>query len=589
MIIRADAGALPLHLLIIDATTEDLTAVRLALSAPGFTLTEAAKGESGLRAARAQSPDCILLCGRLPDFDSLKIMEDLRKPDGRLPCAIIILTSAGDVDEATAVIKAGALDYLTKLQLNEDGIQRAVRGAVERFGLLERGHDSQERNAQLAAIVAASHDAIISIDIDLTVRTWNPGAVLLFGYAEAEAVGRKVDELIVPEHLREDRARVYEAALAGERGLIKETLCQHKDGRHVSVELNASQMLDEGGKVSAASLVFRDLSERAAAFEGLARLASIIEFSDDAILSKELDGTIQSWNLGAEKLFGYRAEDVIGKSITLLEPPEGLAEEEQILARLKRGEPSQHIETVRLAKGGRRIDVWATISPLKNRDGYVVGASTIIRDIGDRKLADVRVKMLLAEVNHRAKNLLGIVQAVARQTARHSDPEVFVKRLSERIVSLAASQDLLVKSLWQGTEISDLVEAQLAHFKDLLGTRISFSGPPALLTAAATQGIGMALHELATNAAKYGALSNEEGRVRVSWQVDAGEFAMSWLEEGGPKVAAPSRKGFGQIVLGRLAEGATGGTAEINFRESGVCWTLSAPVEKTLELGGSPC
>ena len=565
VIIPSAANTVSLHLLIINATAEDLTAVRLALNAPGFTLTEVAKGENGLKAAHAQSPDCILLCGRLPKFDSLKIMHDLRKPNGQLPCAIILLTSPGDVDEATAVIKAGALDYLTNLQGNADGIQRAVRGAVERFGLLERGHASQERNAQLAAIVAASHDAIISIDIDLTVRTWNPGAVLLFGYAENEAVGRKMDELIVPEHLREDPTRVYEAALAGQRGVIKETLCQHKDGHYVSVEINASQMLDDGGTVSAASLVFRDLSERTAAFEGLARLASIVEFSDDAILSEGLDGTIQSWNSGAEKLFGYGAEDAIGKSITILGSPESIVEEDQIRAKLTLGGASQRIETTRLAKDGRRIDVWATISPLKNSADQVVGASTIIRDIGARKLAEAHVKMLLAEVNHRAKNLLGVVQAVARQTAKHSDPGVFAKRLSERIGSLAASQDLLVKSEWQGTAVSELITAQLAHFKDLIGTRISFYGPPVLLTSAAAQCIGMALHELATNAAKYGALSNEDGQVQISWQDNDGMFAMSWLEKGGPKVAVPSSKGFGQVVIGPMVERAVQGTVEISF------------------------
>ena len=128
---------------------------------------------------------------------------------------------------------------------------------------------------------------------------------------------------------------------------------------------------------------------------------------------------------------------------------------------------------------------------------------------------------------------------------------------------------------------------QLAHFKDLIGTRVLLDGPPARLKPAAAQGIGMALHELATNAAKYGALSNGEGRVHVTWRVGARntEFFMSWLEEGGPNVVPPTRKGFGQTVIGRMVEAAVEGTAKIEYPESGFSWSLSAPFADTLERG----
>ncbi len=193
--------------------------------------------------------------------------------------------------------------------------------------------------------------------------------------------------------------------------------------------------------------------------------------------------------------------------------------------------------------------------------------------------------MLMAEVNHRAKNLLAVVQAVALQTAKHSDPSTFVARLSERIGGLSAGQDLLVKNQWHSVGVSELIEAQLAHFKDLMGTRVLLVGPPVRLTAEAAQAIGMALHELSTNAAKYGALSNEGGRVHITWQTTAGagaNFSMSWLEDGGPAVIAPTRKGFGQVVIGRLVEMAVQGTTDISFHEHGVRWSLSAPVDTAL-------
>jgi len=208
-----------------------------------------------------------------------------------------------------------------------------------------------------------------------------------------------------------------------------------------------------------------------------------------------------------------------------------------------------------------------------------------IRDITERKRAEEHVKLLMAEVNHRAKNLLAVVQAVANQTAKYGAPEGFAARLSDRIDGLAAGQDLLIKNLWQGVQVTELVEAQMAHFKDLLGRRVVIAGPKARLTMGAAQGIGMALHELATNAVKYGALSNHEGRVNIGWEVSTDAvpiFSIWWREEGGPKVAKPTHKGFGQIVIGRMAEAAVEGTVEIDFREQGLFWKLSAPAENAL-------
>ena len=209
-------------------------------------------------------------------------------------------------------------------------------------------------------------------------------------------------------------------------------------------------------------------------------------------------------------------------------------------------------------------------------------------DITEMKRAEEHNKLLMAEVNHRAKNLLAVVQAIAQQTAKYADPATFVARLTDRIDGLTTSQDLLVKNNWQGVEVSRLVEGQLAHFKDLIGQRVLLMGPPVHLTPAAAQGIGMALHELATNASKYGSLSNKVGRVHISWQVaevPTPTFTMRWLEEGGPKVAPPSRRGFGQIVIGRMVESAVDGTVEVDYRESGLSWKLGAPVAGTIERG----
>ena len=207
-------------------------------------------------------------------------------------------------------------------------------------------------------------------------------------------------------------------------------------------------------------------------------------------------------------------------------------------------------------------------------------------DITERKQAEEQKKLLMAEVNHRSKNLLAVVQAIVNQSARGADPATFAVNLTHRLQGLSASQDLFIKCDWRGIDIHDLVHAQLGHFTDLIGKRILVEGSAARLTATAAQAVGMALHELATNAAKYGSLSTSEGRARISWDVTKGRepvFTMQWVEERGPKVSAPTRRGFGSLVMGPIVESALGGSVEIDFLESGLIWKLTALVSDGVE------
>jgi two-component sensor histidine kinase len=206
-----------------------------------------------------------------------------------------------------------------------------------------------------------------------------------------------------------------------------------------------------------------------------------------------------------------------------------------------------------------------------------------IRDITARKLSEEHVKFLMAEVNHRAKNLLTVVQIIAQKTARHSKPDEFEDILCERIASLAAGQDLLVKTEWHGSTIYDIIEAQLIRFKELINTRIILNGPVLNIAPSPAQGIGMALHELATNAVKYGALSNDNGLIHITWNIDSNKmFWITWIESNGPKVIAPSKSGFGQIVIGRLAKASVNGTVAIDFRENGLFYKLQGPIVNVL-------
>lgn len=232
----------------------------------------------------------------------------------------------------------------------------------------------------------------------------------------------------------------------------------------------------------------------------------------------------------------------------------------------------------------RWIQTQSIIEPAKT-DQFKNNLSISI-DITEQKGSEERIRQLMYEVNHRAKNLLTVVQAVARQTAKVGNPDTFLKRLSARIAGLAASQDLLVLTQWNGIQIADLVQAQLQGFSDQLGTRITVDGPKLKLKSHATQAIGMAVHELATNASKYGALSNETGTVMISWKL-SGEaqnlFCMTWRENGGPEVTQPTSQGFGQTVIVQLVQASLNGRAEIQYLPAGLVWNVEAPVTSILE------
>lgn len=203
-----------------------------------------------------------------------------------------------------------------------------------------------------------------------------------------------------------------------------------------------------------------------------------------------------------------------------------------------------------------------------------------------RAQAEQQILLLMREVNHRSKNMLAVVQAIARQMPSH-DPKQFVRRFSDRIVGLAASQDLLIESNWQGVRVADLVRSQLSLFRELIGTRIEISGPPVRLQPPAAQAIGMALHELATNASKYGALSDNNGKVKVSWRLEgAGEeraFVLVWAEEDGPPVTQPERRGFGYTIMVAMVEKSLDATVTIDYAASGLVWKVSAPARCTYE------
>lgn len=271
----------------------------------------------------------------------------------------------------------------------------------------------EESVVRLAAIVDSSDDAIIGTDLFGTVNTWNAAAEKLFGYSKAEMLGQST-LLLIPPILYHEQVEKMEALHHGQRVEHYETIRLKKGGERIEVTLTISPVKSEAGELIGAAIIVREVSERRREEAMRARLAAIVESSDDAIVAKDLNGVVTDWNAAAERLFGYSKDEIVGRSILTIIPPELQHEQQGILAKVGAGHPLQHYETERLHKSGRRLQVAVSMSPIRNESGRVIGASKIVRDITERrKLENARV-MLAAIVESSddaiiSKNLDGII------------------------------------------------------------------------------------------------------------------------------------------------------------------------------------
>jgi PAS domain S-box-containing protein len=341
-----------------------------------------------------------------------------------------------------------------------------------------------------------------------------------------------------------------------------------------------------------AALGYEECQGAAAALaEREAWLKAVLDGASDGIITIDEHGIIRSLNPAAIAIFGYGLEEAIGRSVNMLMPEFCREAHDRYIANRVKSGPAKTPGRLREVEG-RRKD--GSVFPMECgvSDVYYGGKHLfvgVVRDITGRKKAEEQIKLLMREVNHRSKNLLMVVTAVTRQMASGEETEtkIFAERLGERLAALAASYDALVSGEWRGVDVGELVKSQLAHFKDLIGKRVFLEGPPAQLSPSAAQSVGMALHELATNAGKYGALSNVEGKVRVAWKIASNggkpHFEIRWSEEDGPPLQPPKRRGFGHTVLVKLAEQALGADVVLDFRPTGLLWELSAEASGVIE------
>lgn len=316
-------------------------------------------------------------------------------------------------------------------------------------------------------------------------------------------------------------------------------------------------------------------------------LAAIVESSDDPIISKSLEGIIITWNKAAERVFGYGAYEAIGRPVTMLIPDDRLEEEPAILARINAGERVDHFETVRRRKDGTLIDISLTISPIRNSDGTIIGASKIARDITERRRAEQRQELLFREMHHRVKNLFALTSGLIKLASRFAEtPAELAASMTERLVALSRAHELTLPVFAGAKSVEEppaslfqLLDGILAPFQDDRRARWQFSGQNPTLSQGIVTNLALLLHEFTTNAAKYGSLSTMNGDLLIHIETDTDMLRLTWKERNGPDAPAtePGPSGFGS-QLERAMSHSLQAAVKREWASDGLMITLEVPL-----------
>jgi PAS domain S-box-containing protein len=402
----------------------------------------------------------------------------------------------------------------------------------------------------------------------------NLGVILYCNNAFSQMIGRPREKLVgtyLSEfvHRPRDFSRLANFFARGVAGVM-ELQFRSEGDVVIYARVSSAPLAVDGERLNC--LVVTDLSRQ----ELRVWHEAIVNSSADAIFAIGSDGMVESWNPAAERLFGYSAEETVGTDGARFLPEAATSEANEAMTRVRAGLTAV-IETTYLTKAGSTLDTSVSLSPIKTSSGEVGAIAVIARDVSERKTAEKQIHLLMREVSHRAKNLLAVVQGIANLTSRQGDARSFAERFSKRIAALANFHDLLVQSDWRGVEISELLRGQLKQYGEA-EDRISVSGPRLRITGAAAQAIGMA-----TNATKYGALSNNVGKIAVHWLIRDGALHLQWKEVGGPPPTSAIRSGFGHTVMLNMIESSLKAKAEIEFTPAGCVWTLVAPLAEIMD------
>ncbi|HTO84778.1 MAG TPA: chemotaxis protein CheB [Methylomirabilota bacterium] len=442
--------------------------------------------------------------------------------------------------------------------------------------LQSSNEDLRRANSDMKNLLESTQIATLFLDGEMRIKSFTPAVADMF-YIVAGDMGRPLNHIrtrLETSDFEADCRRVMRTLAVVERQV---RLADH--GASYVMRIMPYRTVDN--VIDGVVLTFFDITERQKHEQERALLAAIVDSSTDAIYSVSLDGIVTSWNSGAEKLLGYTSEEAVGRSKSFTVPPDRASEVALIDARARAGERVEALQTVRQAKDGRLLDVSLVVSPIRDADGKVTSISIIARDIADRKRVELQ-RVMMAELNHRVKNSLAIVTALARRTMQSSETAAsFVSAFEGRLKSFGRTHDALSHENWAGLDMRQLVLSELKPYKG--GERTRVEGPPVLLRPKAALAFGMTVHELASNAVKFGPLA-AAGRVDVSWELTDGakdpRLSFRWNESGGPRVAPPTHSGLGRKLIEELMEYELGAKTNLTFEPGGVQCVIDVPLTR---------
>jgi PAS domain S-box-containing protein len=439
-------------------------------------------------------------------------------------------------------------------------------------------------NAWLAAIVESADEAIVGKTLDGIVTSWNPAAERLFGYAPEEIIGRHISVLAAPGRENEMPA-ILERIRRGQKVERYDTVRRRKDGGLVDVALTVSPIRDGAGQIIGASKIVLDITARRQAAAALRaseeRFRNLANAVPDIVWIADPEGNVTFANDRWFLYSGMTLEQNRNWPELVLHPDD----RERCMAewtRAVREGCDYEIEVRNRRHDGEFRWFLTRASPIRDAAGRITAWFGSTTDIHDRKIAEERQQMLTAELSHRVRNLLTVIQIIAERTAdRAASVDAFLAAFRGRLQALSSAQAALVVSNWRNASLATLVRGALKPYLED-GGRIRLDvedlpiGPEAAFT------LTLALHELATNAVKYGALSDAAGRVTLTASPEAGtngeELCLVWQEDGGPPVLPPETAGFGTTMLSRAIEYQHQGRTELIWRENGLLCRLHLPL-----------
>lgn len=457
---------------------------------------------------------------------------------------------------------------------------------VERSHAFESSQGALETMKRLEGILASAMDAIITINDQQTIVVFNPAAERLFGLAAADALGQSISRLVPDRyravHASHIRRFIETGGTDRQMGSLGAISGLRANGEEFPIEASISQT--SIGEERFATVIVRDITERKAAeeaiVEGRRRMEAIVESVMDALITVDEERNIVVFNPAAEQMFGITAAEAMGASLDRFIPERFRAGHGDHIERFKRmGATNRRMGALgavsAVRANGEEFPVEASISHVQV--GAARLATVILRDITERRASEEARDLLAREVDHRAKNVLAVVQAVVSLT-RASNTEGFVEAVSGRIAALGRAHSLLAQSRWQGGDLAKIVRDEVQAY--VRGHEVEIAGPKIDLKPSAVQPLGLLVHELATNATKYGALSVDGGRVLARWSlVDGGGLEFLWAERGGPPTRQPREGGFGSTLIQEVVTRQLRGALDIAWLAEGMRLTATLPSE----------